>query len=186
MRSHAVLVRLLLSLVASMLMATAAKAIDGAYVGIWTRSGGKCEFDEAFRITREGIAGHEYVCTTTRSSRDKNGWSVRLSCSGEGNQYTLDLRWRLLKNGRLRETINGKTGEYVRCASITGSQSEAEVRDTPFGRITPREFARQCVSCFNDAQQMGRSVGGYCPPDCVDIFSNNMVCGNDGRCRLGP
>jgi hypothetical protein len=62
------------------------------------------------------MSGREFAFKTTRSSHDKNGWRLRLSCSGEGDKYTLDVRWRVLKNGRLRETIKGKTVEYERCS----------------------------------------------------------------------
>lgn len=161
-----------------------ASAIDAAYIGTWSRSADKCDLDEVFRITRQGMSGHEFACTTTRSSRDGNGWSLRLACSGEGNKYNLDLRWQLLENGRLRETGKGKVVEYARCPGSAKPPSQPALMDTPFGRVTQEEFARKCVGCFNEAQGMGRSVGGYCSVGCVDVFST-MVCDNRGRCRAG-
>ena len=78
----------------------------------------KCDPDEVIQITKEGVSGNEYACKTTRSSRDKNGWNLRMSCDGEGYNWTLNLRWRLLKSGRLRETAKGKTVEYTRCTAV--------------------------------------------------------------------
>jgi len=175
------------SLVLGILLSTAvtSSAIDTAYLGTWSRSADKCEFDDVFRITRQGMSGHEFACKTTRSSRSENGWSLRLACSEEGNTYTLDVRWQLLENGRLRQTSKGKVTEYARCAGSATPRSQPALMDTPFGRVTQQEFARKCVGCFNEAQGMGRSVGGYCPVGCVDVFST-MVCDNRGQCRAGP
>ena len=179
------LLRLAVLLVALALTISTSRAIEDVYFGTWSKIAGKCDPDEVIQITKEGVSGNEYACKTTRSSRDKNGWNLRMSCDGEGYNWTLNLRWRLLKSGRLRETAKGKTVEYTRCTAVAGPQSQSTM-DTPFGRLTPREFTLKCVECFNDAQQMNRSVGGYCPPDCVPVFSEQMICDNQGRCRAGP
>lgn len=166
-------------------MVSVSAAIDQAYLGEWAQSGETCDGDRTFRITKGGMSGREFACRTTRSSQSNSGWKFRMACTGEGNEYVLNLRWLLLKSGRLRETIDGKTLEYRRCSGGS-EQSEAAGKNTPFGRTGTKEFARKCVACFNDAQQMGRSVGGYCPSDCVDVFSTEMVCDNQGHCRLRP
>jgi hypothetical protein len=179
-----VLVRLTLLIFTWALMSSTSNAIDNTYVGTWSRNAA-CEIDEAFQITQQGMSGHEFICTTTRSLREKGGWNLRLSCSAEGESYTLNVRWRLLKSGNLRQTIKGKTVEFLRCSSKKAPQSEVSKMNTPFGRVTPDEFAQKCVECMNESQELGRSVGGYCPPDCVDVFSNNMICDNQGKCRVG-
>jgi hypothetical protein len=96
-----------------------ALAIDHAYLGVWTREAGQCDFSGAgpFRITPKGITGHEFDCTTKRATPDGGGWLVRLSCSGEGNTYNLTLRWKILPDGHLREIAKGKVVEYVRCTN---------------------------------------------------------------------
>lgn len=185
-RATAALVRLSFLLAAWASMASTSGAIDADYIGEWSPKGGVCEFDELFSITRDGMTGQEFACTTKRSGRSMHGWILQLECSAEGGNYTLNISWRLLKNGRLRQTIKAKTLEFRRCLAIKGQQSEAAKMDTPFGRVTSEEFAGKCVECFNDAQQMGRSVGGYCPGDCVDIFSTRMVCDDKGLCKVGP
>jgi hypothetical protein len=39
-----------------------------------------------------------------------------LACAAEGSEYTLNLRWRLAPDGRLREIQKEQSTEYVRCA----------------------------------------------------------------------
>ena len=168
---HALAAGLFLAIALCGLTASSAAAIDSAYLGTWARSGAKCEDDRVMYITRDGLSGHEWGCTTNRAKREKSGWSLRLSCSAEGTDYALRLHWRLLKNGRLRETIDGKVREYSRCSTRAATESQ------------PESFAAQCVACFNEAQQLVRSVGGYCPPDCVPVFST-MVCDSSGICHL--
>jgi hypothetical protein len=97
-----------------------------------------------------------------------------LACSAEGTSYSLQLRWRLLKNGNLRETIDGKTAEYARCTKRAAKQSN---------QSNPDSFAAECVACFNEAQQLVKSVGGYCRPDCVPVFET-MTCDSKGICHL--
>ena len=36
--------------------------------------------------------------------------------AAEGSEYTLNLRWRLAPDGRLREIQKEQSTEYVRCA----------------------------------------------------------------------
>jgi hypothetical protein len=92
-------------------------AIDPAYVGVWAPYPGACRADDrtAFRLRPKGISGREFECQLEQASSDRAGWLVRLSCAAEGNEYTLNLRWQLTPNGRLRETQKGQSTEYVRC-----------------------------------------------------------------------
>ena len=101
------------------LISTPAFAVDRAYLGAWAPDYGKCNFSGSgpFRITAKGIEGHEFTCTTKRTTTDSAGLLVYLSCSGkgEGDTYNLTLRWKILPNGHLRETTKEKVFEYVRC-----------------------------------------------------------------------
>lgn len=145
-------------------------ALDEGYLGTWSRNGGVCGTDSWMHIGENGLAGHEFACSTKRSKWDGKSWRVTFACSAEGSDYTLQVRWRLLKDGRLRETIDGTVRDYKRCSAA---------EDKP----APKNFAEQCVSCFNEAQEMIRSVGGYCPPECADTFGN-MECDSKGVCGL--
>jgi hypothetical protein len=99
------------------LISTPALAIDPAYLGFWAPSPKACRADErtAFRITPKGISSYEEGCEINQASPDGAGWLVRLSCASEGYDSTVTLRWQLMPNGRLRETMKGRTSEYIRC-----------------------------------------------------------------------
>jgi hypothetical protein len=94
-------------------------AFDSSYIGAWTPEPGKCDFGGAwpFRITAKGLEGHELSCRTKRARRDGGGWSVQLTCAGEGETSTLKLHWQILPDGRLRETSKGKVANFVRCSA---------------------------------------------------------------------
>jgi hypothetical protein len=49
---------------------------------------------------------------------------------------------------------------------------------------TREQFAKQCIKCQDEALKIGRSVGGFCPSDCADVYSEE-VCDSKGRCRPG-
>jgi hypothetical protein len=149
-------------------------AMDEALLGRWARAGGSCEEDMTIKIARDGLSGSEYFCAPKGIKRDKGGWKINFSCSAEGEAYTLRAHWRLLKNGQLREVIDGKTAHYDRCSALD------EVLLDP---ANPYTAPSRCVSCFNEAQSLGRSVGGYCPAACGPAFEA-MVCDSSGICRL--
>ena len=53
---------------------------------------------------------------------------------------------------------------------------------------TPAQFARECIKCQSEALGMARSVGGYCPGTCGDVYAKE-ICdqgGNGMHCRPGP
>ena len=52
---------------------------------------------------------------------------------------------------------------------------------------TPAQFARLCIKCQAQAMGKGRSVMGYCPGDCGDVYANE-ICeqGEAMHCRPGP
>lgn len=163
-----------LSILLSMLCiaVSPALAVDSKIFGSWSASP-KCEDDMTVHIKRNEYSGVEFVCSFARTRPERGGWRVTLDCTGEGENYTLDVRWRMLKNGRLQQSIAGRrTIEMRRCSAATKAQSPAS------------DFAKQCVACFNEAQELGRSVGGFCWPDCADVFAT-MVCSSEGTgCRL--
>jgi hypothetical protein len=92
-------------------------AIDPAYLGFRAPSPAACRTDDrtAFRITPKGISSYEEQCEIKQASSDGAEWLVCLSCASEGYDSTIILRWRLMPNGRLRETQKGWTSEYIRC-----------------------------------------------------------------------
>ena len=49
----------------------------------------------------------------------------------------------------------------------------------------PGEFERKCIACLKEAHSLGRSVGGFCPVHCADVYGR-MVCDRNGSCRPGP
>lgn len=155
-------------------LAGLAAAMDDALLGRWAYKAGSCEEDMTFKIAKDGLSGAEFYCAPQRIRREKGGWKIQFSCSGEGNEYVLRVHWRLLKNGRLRETSGGKTKDYTRCSA--GS-------DTPLDPANPYSSPSKCVACFNEAQQLTKSVGGYCPAACAPVFET-MVCDSKGICRL--
>ena len=180
-----------LLLLVSFVVISPASAIDKSYLGEWSAT--DCGGEPALIITPTGISGTEYLCKTTKSSKSKKGWALIMKCGGEDGDYSYKTTFLLLKNGRLRETNADRTTEFRRCS---GAQAEAPSTkagtkagnklDTPWGRITQKQFANKCVECMNESQAMGRSVGGYCPPDCVDVFSTQMTCDNQGKCHVTP
>ncbi|WP_192179688.1 hypothetical protein [Mesorhizobium amorphae] len=177
-----------LFLLVSFAMISPASAIDESYLGQWSAKT-VCDLDD-LTITQKGISGQEYACKTTKSKKSKSGWNLTLSCAGEGVEYTTNATFLLLRNGRLRQTIKGQATEFRRCRGASSEvppkkQTGAKL-DTPWGRLTPRQFTLRCVECFNEAQSMGRGIGGYCPGDCVEIFSTQMTCDNQGKCRANP
>ena len=179
-----------LLLLVSFVMISPASAIDKSYLGDWSVSP-TCMDDEILTITPKGTSGIEHLCTTTKSSKGKKGWTLTMKCVGEGEHYTMNTTFLLLKNGRLRQTTKGrKVIEHQRCsggqsaAPLTSAGTEAGNKlDTPWGRITQKQFANKCVECFNEAQTLRRSVGGYCPPNCAEI---EMTCDNQGVCHATP
>ena len=92
-----------------------ALAIDPAYLGFWAEDATACTPYEAFRITPEGFSAREENCRTTEAHKEGKGWVVRLRCAAEGLDSTITLRWQLGRDGRLRETQDGRTSTYVRC-----------------------------------------------------------------------
>lgn len=147
------------------------RAMDEALFGVWGRTSGTCDEDMVITIARDGLSGMEFFCTAKRSKREKSGWRVQFACAEEGRDYALRVHWRLLKNGTLREVIDGKTREYKRCD-----------RNAPASKTKPKTFAEQCVACYNEAFQLGRSVGGRCRPECLDV---RMNCDEQtGMCKV--
>jgi hypothetical protein len=51
---------------------------------------------------------------------------------------------------------------------------------------SPAQFAQECIKCQNEALGVGRSVGGYCPSACTEVFSKEICDGQGMRCRPGP
>jgi hypothetical protein len=51
---------------------------------------------------------------------------------------------------------------------------------------TPAQFASECIKCQSEALGVGRSVGGYCPGTCGDVYAKE-ICDQGGmHCRPGP
>lgn len=165
-------VGLVLALAVVLAMAMPSSAFDRNYVGAWSATA-RCDDDMTDRITRDGWSGTEFSCKTLRSKREKGGWRVNFTCAAEGENYAISVHWRLLKNGRLRQSIAGrKTVDFFRCEPAAARNSQSS------------DFAQRCLACFNEAQQLGRSVGGFCRPDCADVFMT-MVCDSKGTdCKL--
>lgn len=167
-RQPAAILGILLAIAVSGLLASAAPAMDKAYLGTWSQDGSDCNTGKSIHIATTGFGGRDFACAPHRVTREKGGWRGRYACNDGRKRYKLDVRWRLLKDGRLRETIAGKVRDYARCAQVAA--------DSP-----PKSFAEQCLACFIDARTQGRSVGGYCPSDCADT---PIECDASGRCRL--
>lgn len=52
--------------------------------------------------------------------------------------------------------------------------------------VIPAQFGKQCVACMNEAHRLGRSVGGFCPGSCTEVYEK-MICDNRGvNCKPGP
>jgi hypothetical protein len=77
-----------------------------------------------------------------------------------------------------------------RICGLAGAQSpqarkkEPSIADGPSG-FKPGEFERKCIACLKQAHSVGRSVGGFCPVHCADVYGR-MVCDRNGSCRPGP
>ncbi len=153
-------------------MAVPSFALDKKYLGSWSTSA-KCEEDMIVHIKRDEYSGTEFHCRALRSKREKGGWRADFSCAAEGEEYALSVHWMLTKNGRLKQAIDGRrVVEMRRCSPAVTRSSQ------------PSNFAQECMSCFNEAQQLGRSVGGFCRPNCADVFMT-MVCDSKGsNCSL--
>lgn len=73
---------------------------------------------------------------------------------------------------------------------LAGAQSpqarkkEPSIADGPSG-FQPGEFERKCIACLMQAHSVGRSVGGFCPVHCADVYGR-MICDRNGSCRPGP
>lgn len=92
-----------------------AQAVDKSIIGSWSASP-KCEADMTVHIRRKEFEGVDQVCSFRRVKREKSGWRVTLRCVGGGEDYSMDVHWRLLKNGRLRQSADGlRTIEMRRC-----------------------------------------------------------------------
>jgi hypothetical protein len=100
---------------AVLLTGTPAFAIDRAYMVVWTPEPGKCDGPGPFQITARGLDEHEASCRTIHAARNGAGWTVQLVCAAEGETSKLNVQWQLLPNGHLREKIDGKVNDYVRC-----------------------------------------------------------------------
>ena len=178
------MIKLAFLLLVSFMMISPASAIDKSYLGQWSDTK-PCD-DTALSINPGGISGLDYQCKTTKSSKSKKGWTLTMSCTGEGEAGVDKISFLLLKNGHLRLTRGTRVTELRRCS---GAQVAAPTKqtgamlDTPFGRVTPKQFANKCVECFNEAMSIGRSVGGYCPANCAQV---EMTCDNQGKCHVTP
>ena len=155
-------------------LAAPAAAMDKTLLGRWGQVGGSCEEDMTFKIAADGLSGVEYFCAPKRIKRDKGGWRINFACSGEGSAYALRVHWRLLKSGQLREVIGTKTTHYARCSALDEALLDPG---------NPYTAPSRCVACFNEAQSLAKSVGGYCPTACVPVFGT-MLCDSGGICRL--
>lgn len=149
-------------------------AMDDALLGRWGFAGGSCAEDMTINIAKDGISGTEYFCASKRIKRNKGGWTIDFSCSAEEERYAYRAHLRLLKNGELREVVDGKTTLYQLCSG----PNEALLDPT-----NPYTAPSRCVACFNEAHSLGKSVGGYCPAACAPVMQT-MVCDSGGICRL--
>jgi hypothetical protein len=131
-----------------LLISTQALAIDRTYLGAWTPEPGKCDFSGAgpFKITPQGIEGHEFDCTMKRATPDSGGWLVHLSCTAEGNTYSLTLRWKITPGGQLRETTKDKVVEYARCTATTDATSGSGSGQPAVERLVPSSNYANAVS----------------------------------------
>lgn len=90
-------------------------AVDDKILGSWSASP-RCEDDMTVHIKRNEYSGVEFVCSILKTKRDKGGWRATLRCTGEGEEYSQNIHWRMLENGRLRQSIAGRsTVEMRRC-----------------------------------------------------------------------
>ena len=114
--SFKTIIRILALLAILIAAATPGMALDNNYVGSWSASP-KCEDDMTIRITHKEYSGIEFGCRLLKSTRENGGWRAKFSCAGEGEEYSLSIHWKILKNGRLRQSIAGRrTVEMGRCS----------------------------------------------------------------------
>jgi hypothetical protein len=98
------------------------------YVGVWapTTAGCKGGGRDVFRITPKGEEGREWQCNIKQASERADGWSMRMACASEGNDYNETMRWAMDKSGRLLEKIGRKTKTYVRCSDGDFRETESD------------------------------------------------------------
>ena len=96
--------------------ATPALSLDKKILGSWSASP-KCDDDMIVHIKRKEYSGWEFYCTILTTKPEKGGWRALMQCNGEGEQYSQNVHWCMLKNGRLRHSVAGrKTVEMRRCS----------------------------------------------------------------------
>ena len=114
--SFRVLIIHLASLAIFFVTATPGSAIDNSYVGVWSASP-QCEDNMSIKITRKVYTGTEFYCRLLKSTREDGGWRAKFSCASEVEDYSLSIHWTILKNGRLRQSVDGlRTVELGRCS----------------------------------------------------------------------
>jgi hypothetical protein len=179
-------------------------AFDRTFLGTWALDAATCASADdtvRFTVTPKKLEGREIVCTLKRASPASPGWRMQYSCVGEGNGYTLDLKWHLGANGHLLEQAEGKTREYMRCGEVKATDATTLAGDFAgkyIGKVDTYEWTATIAprggqtykvrvqvgstrpACIGDIETIGRSQAGriVTQPDqddsCVLTISRNL------------
>ena len=78
----------------------------------------------------------------------------------------------------------------VACLTSVSADAKAPRRERPFPHgpygYTAEEFAKQCRRCEDYANEIGRSVGGFCPGACVEVDSIDSCYNEQKGCPPPP
>jgi hypothetical protein len=149
-----------------LLNAAPAMAFDKAFLGTWAPDALSCglaDSNERFTVTPKKFSGREFACTLKHTSPAGSAWRMQYSCDGEGDSYSLSLKWRMGKNGHLLEQAKGETREYMRCdeAKAADTKKAATAADDFTGKYTGSEetYRWEAVIARKDGQSFAIQIG---------------------------
>lgn len=67
--------------------------------------------------------------------------------------------------------------------SAAGIPTKYAFQNGPNG-YTPKQFAKECIRCQDEVLNAGRSVMGYCPGDCGQVYTTE-ICDSQMKCHPG-
>jgi hypothetical protein len=103
-----------------------------------------------------------------------------------GNEIAVSIFLRLVAKALvkpqpeiLEDSHGWKLATAIILLSMTSSGAAAKTKhryafEHGITGYTPAQFARECIKCQGEAEEIGRSVGGYCPSDCGYVRKRNL------------
>ena len=130
------------------------------YEGAWAPSAKDCRepSDGNFRIEGRTYKGHESRCDIDRAVADGNGWTLTMSCGGEGETWKETTTYVPEPDGRLSTLVGGRRGgTYVRCDAGAAAAAPSAPGSSALTEWVYDAKARRSWSCDDFGEGKGRA-----------------------------